>query len=191
MTCRHPESLLEDYLDGELSPADSAALKKHLQQCDYCRAEYESARRLKYLLADSPLRKPGSEYFREVQSLILAKTVDAGLLGTVGSDAALETAQRISFVRSLAAVAASLAIFFTALYIGSSQPTTMSDIPGLYRAPNASAESEPGAAAVTDLGMTSTEHQRITGGLLLVGPPGLLGRFAGAAAVLGIEPRKE
>ncbi len=42
MTCREVADLLSDYLAGELSQGQIAAIRKHLEGCDTCEEFFES-----------------------------------------------------------------------------------------------------------------------------------------------------
>ena len=41
--CEDYAALLDPYIDGELSPEDTARVREHLHQCDGCRAYVQSA----------------------------------------------------------------------------------------------------------------------------------------------------
>ena len=45
MTCKELVELVTDYLDGVLSPADTARFEEHLADCPYCRTYLEQMRR--------------------------------------------------------------------------------------------------------------------------------------------------
>ncbi|SKA27474.1 Transmembrane transcriptional regulator (anti-sigma factor RsiW) [Enhydrobacter aerosaccus] len=54
MDCATCESMVEVYLDGELSAAESAAFEQALERCPACRERLEEARALSGLLRDLP-----------------------------------------------------------------------------------------------------------------------------------------
>lgn len=54
MTCKQAQSLVDAYLDQELSVADTARMDAHLASCEECRFELNEARVMKMLLNDAP-----------------------------------------------------------------------------------------------------------------------------------------
>jgi predicted anti-sigma-YlaC factor YlaD len=52
---QHINHLLDEYYDGELSPARRRQVETHLRVCPSCRAELEEIRQLSALLQDLPL----------------------------------------------------------------------------------------------------------------------------------------
>lgn len=54
--CRAMQQHLEAWLDGELAPADMAALDDHLADCRACRRELQKAERVRRTLAELPER---------------------------------------------------------------------------------------------------------------------------------------
>jgi anti-sigma factor (TIGR02949 family) len=77
MTCQHARSLLEDYVDGEITGSDAEQLEHHLETCSNCRAEYESSLHIKSILSNQLIREPSNQYWDDVTQLILARTVEA------------------------------------------------------------------------------------------------------------------
>ena len=51
---QHINHLLDEYYDGELSPARRRQVEAHLDVCADCRAELEQMRQLSALLAEVP-----------------------------------------------------------------------------------------------------------------------------------------
>jgi len=58
MTCLYFRSLLDDFLDRELSHPLETALKAHLDVCEACRSEYEELARLKAMIAGLTVPEP-------------------------------------------------------------------------------------------------------------------------------------
>lgn len=59
MTCRHVQSLLSAYLDGELGGEQMLAIRHHLHGCPACEQELAELRRVKQLLEDwAPVEPP-------------------------------------------------------------------------------------------------------------------------------------
>ena len=54
LDCFAAEPIIEPYLDDELSGSEIAALEKHLDRCESCRAELELARRIQTGLHELP-----------------------------------------------------------------------------------------------------------------------------------------
>lgn len=50
MSCRQVVELMTDYLEGALSPADTARFEQHLVGCDGCRAYLAQLRKTRDLL---------------------------------------------------------------------------------------------------------------------------------------------
>ena len=59
--------LLSAYLDGELLPAEAAAVQDHLLECASCRAAYEGLRITKGLLGQLPVAEPPAEFWEAVR----------------------------------------------------------------------------------------------------------------------------
>lgn len=80
MTCRDVEARLTAYLDGELDPATSSALRGHLRTCAACNAMAEDHARIAGALAamhDRPLDPPRHLYDQILRRLGEAEEVDA------------------------------------------------------------------------------------------------------------------
>lgn len=177
MTCRHALLLLEDFVDEELSPAEADEVSRHFRECRACRLEYEAAKRLKGLLSNLPSADPGSEYWEETMRLIMARTTGAVSSPEEKSDTIdIGYTRRRAFVRSLVSAAASLIILISALALGSS-----------YEEQTALSAGSVGSATVyaqnpcvddATSGVTCEEQARRATGMLLIGPPGVLGRIA-------------
>ena len=179
MTCRQVLSIREDYADNELTPAQHESVERHLRQCPGCRNEFEATRRLKELMTNVTTAYPDADYWEETTDLILARTV--GTSEEYSSPVVTDNRPRQgrdAFIRSLVSVAASLFILFTAIYLGHQQEGRIAQIaeersPVLVTAP------------LQDLFFDDTmefatrdEQSRLLNGMLLLGPPGVLGKFA-------------
>ncbi len=170
-------SLLDDYIDRELETAQTQQVQLHLESCTECSNEYNALARLRSLLSAQTAPEPGQEYWDETIQLILAKTVNSETprVIPVYSEAERQN-QRRGLLRALLSVAASLAIFFTAVTLGTkyqqrsnplhmavSQTTTVGSMGWLVDHDNSSINSQ-------------AEQFYITKGMLMMSPPGLLGR---------------
>ncbi len=58
VVCQQLVELVTDYLEGDLAPADRAAVEAHLAQCGHCHGYVEQVRRMLALTArtDEPAR---------------------------------------------------------------------------------------------------------------------------------------
>jgi hypothetical protein len=184
MTHRFPRSLLEDYVDNELSEKEAEQFRRLLAESPELRDEYLSAVRLKELLRQIRSHDPGEEYWPEVTGLILARTT--GLQTeekTIDRDNEQSTQQRAAFYRALLSAAAALVIFFSALLLGSSERLRMSGgdtTPGpVFFAASLAEEMD----ADDPLAMTKAERATTTAAMLLLGSPSHVGRFSGLPAL--------
>ncbi|MEW6412322.1 MAG: zf-HC2 domain-containing protein [Candidatus Zixiibacteriota bacterium] len=189
MTCQSTLALLEDFVDKELTTEQQAQIEKHITACDKCRAEYESAIVLKELLQNRKTPDPGQDYWLETTSLIRARTVDSIAPPSEATRAVdRRSYDRNAFVRSLVSVAASLVILFSALLLGSTHKQHLADI-GTTEAPVfVSVPLEEVVASDNITIVTVEEKALVSKGMLLLGAPGILGRFApptGLAQVAG------
>lgn len=181
MTCPEVVSHLDDYADGALPAETSARVRAHLDGCASCRREYEATRRLKEVLASSRTPDPGPEYFRETEALIRARVAagpGADEERSGRSAAGAVSSQRASLARAILSVAASLAILFAAIYIGTREGTREARVSSRTAPVLATADvrhllGDDGAAV-----FTQADQARIARGMMLLGSPGLLGRFA-------------
>ena len=66
---QHPTSdILQDYIHGELSPAEDASVYAHIEQCETCRAEYQAEVTLGEMLRANAAREE-----RELPSSVKAE----------------------------------------------------------------------------------------------------------------------
>ncbi len=177
MTCRDNVALLNDLVDGDLSPAQAETVERHLQSCSSCRAQFEDLQDLKKLLGQGqPAPDPGPDYWAENSRLILARTVELSP-ETPAETAVIVNVQggRKAFLRALASLAASLVILASALAIGQTNQTMMSrsDSDG----PFVMTSSLAGSADMDDRLVTADERVRMARGMTLMAPPGPLGRY--------------
>lgn len=179
MTCPEVVSYLDDLVDGSLSPDKSERVRDHIRRCEACRREFEMTERLKGLLAISGTLDPGDEYFVETEALILGRTVsneqpvaaERGVDDTVAS-------RRTALMRALASLAASLAILFAAIYIGSSDDIRQARHSAQVSPVLATADVRQMVGERGGQIFTQADQMRIAHGMLLIGSPGMLGRFA-------------
>lgn len=173
MTCHDILSLLDDYVDRELGPSQAKQVTSHLATCRSCQDEHQLLLRLKSDLQKLPAPTPRPEYWNEVTSLILAKTVEADNSARTGKNDHTPQ-QRRAFARALLSLAASLLIFFTAVYLGTKKEE-------IEQSPFAQAMNFRTGSMnlLVESGVPSTndrEQSIVTQGMILISPPGLLGR---------------
>ena len=188
MTCPYPRSLLEDYVDGELPPAEADRVARHLTTCEACRAEHEATLKLKNLLTRRSVPDPHPSYWNEVSSLILARTVESAPFEAddQGRDR-VRSGERASFVRSLISVAASLGIFIAAISFGTLNGGLTTETPTIEKQVLSTTSLVTTAHAEARPGIGVSNNERVSQAMLLLGPPGLLGRFPEMATALGLE----
>lgn len=73
MNCNEYQQLIADAVGGEISPADSAALDKHLSTCTTCQAEFANARSVLRTMR-SLSAPPSIAVFRSGEQLIIQPT---------------------------------------------------------------------------------------------------------------------
>jgi len=175
MICQRALSLLDDFLDNELPPADAAQVKAHLDGCPACRQAYDESRRLKELLKQKGTHDPGRDYWLETSQLILAKTVQLGGPSLAAVEAVSD--HRGAFVQALVSLAASLVILVSAVIVGMNQ--SHAPDAGVSGGPLLLSSSVGRQLNATKVIITEIERQRLAKGMLLMGPPGLLGHVGG------------
>jgi len=188
MTCLYFRSLLDDLVDHELSPALEATVRDHLGVCTACREEYEQSVRLKDLLADLNCPEPEPGYWRESAALIQARSLDSSRAIDLPSEIERRSRQRMSFYRSLAAVAASLMLFLGTLLIdspwGNLVPVTASEESREITLTATESRTMGGGYILED------EQALITRGLVLVSTPGMAISRSSLLATAGVERRR-
>lgn len=180
MTCQDALLHLDRLIDDELTTDQAAPVHQHFQECKVCREEYELARKVLRTMGSITAPIPGQDYWSEVQGLVLARTVE-GETSEVEEPAYREQKglQRRALACSVLSVAASIAILFSALLIGSQQQQ-QATVLGPDAAPVLATADLRDLLASDKTALFTKEHQvRLAQGMLLVGLPGSLGRFAG------------
>lgn len=185
MTCHQALSLLEAYLDNELSPPQVAEMESHLAACPACASEVDTSRALRDLLKRSRegevLPEPSANYWSESESLILAKTTDHEERITPILERSAETS---TLIRSFMLFAASLVLMISALYLGSQRNEmtfsfSQADSPVLITASLSELVGSDHTAIVT-----KEEESRLVKGIFAIAGPGPVGRYTGMADLL-------
>lgn len=183
MICSQARSLLDDYLDQELAPDLKSALEEHLNGCSACRVEYDELVRLGQAMTGMARPEPAEGYWAEVTDLILARTVEAPRPRPIATEARPQPGVRSSFYRSALALAASIMIFASTLWLGSSGPV---GLPTYSAEPLSGTEIIP-AVSQTSSRISSGEQGLITGSMMLVGATGMFVSPAEMPTLLGLD----
>ncbi|MCX6835188.1 MAG: zf-HC2 domain-containing protein [candidate division Zixibacteria bacterium] len=184
------KSLVDDLVDHELPPALETTVREHLGVCPVCRGEYVRSARLKAVLSELVCPEPEPGYWQESAALIRARTIDSTGIIDVTTEIERRSQVRKSFYRSLAAVAASLILFFGSLMIdspwGASVPVTTS-VPAADIALSASTTEarEMGGGYILE-----DEQALIARSVLLVGTPGMAFNQSGLLAAMGTNQKR-
>jgi anti-sigma factor RsiW len=181
MTCQCALSLIEDYIDENLFPAEAEQLERHLEGCSRCREEFRTAQRLKQLLKQMPRHDPGRDYWSETARLIRARTTDVPPNDrlTLGVTTDAVGARRNALVRAVVSVAASLFILVSEILIGAGQDQQVSRMDTVSAPILATAPVSELLGGDNGPVVTRAEQVRLAKGMLLMGAPGFLGRFTG------------
>ncbi len=124
MDCKNARPLVPSYLDGELSEAQAAPLRKHLLACQPCRADAQAERNLKRWFVPGEAVTVPRDFSARVARLAFAggagASVDRGpaVAGDEAADAPREVRRRavqretpvLTFVLRMTAAAAILAL---------------------------------------------------------------------------------
>ncbi len=186
MTCLEFRTVLDAYLDGELSAEQTAQAQEHIQRCTICRDEIASLQSLKESLRQSRgIPEPQVGYWEESRMQIHAKTV----LSDSSPEEEPARPERESYyplLRSIVSVAASIALLVTVLVIGSKhdQPAVVIKGPA---GQVIVAQTLADELLIPDGGeLTLGDQRRLGTACILVGGPGLLGRFNNLPGLLRV-----
>ena len=179
MDCRHALPLIGSLVDNELNEAETARLKKHIDECNRCRQEFEETVHLREILSQSRITDPGQQYWSETTSLILARTTEQAHYAQ-GHQASRKTRHygQVTLIRSIMSVVASITILFIALSIGSS----LKEQQVAHYVRNSPLLATADLRDVLEIEhypiYTAQDQINLARGALLLGMPGSLGRFA-------------
>ena len=129
--CEDYGALLDPYIDGELSPEDTARVREHLRGCDGCRAYVQAALLLR-------------ENFPEIEETEVPDGFAESVMGAIRSGAAPQKKRRAPWAKVLLPLAACCAI----VILVRSLPTGFADMDSA--ASYASTAEESAAEAVQD-----------------------------------------
>lgn len=184
MTCRHAQSLLDAWLDSELSPEQANFLTAHLEGCEVCREEFDSGSQLREIMDRGTFDEPRVGYWDEVTSIILARTVDNDPETSKNRDVATSGSRGKSvLLRPLVSVIVSLGFLAAALFVGANKEifTPVSDSPIVYEH-TLTAGSWPVSGDVL-YSVSPEDEALLTRAMLLLTPPGPLSRMDAAKSL--------
>lgn len=82
----HPGDLLSAWLDGELAPAEGAAVSAHLEGCPECAAERDEVEAARTALRALPLLEPPSGVLLAIPAVHVGDVISARLDGELDAD---------------------------------------------------------------------------------------------------------
>lgn len=100
--CEEFAALLDPYIDGELSPAETARVREHLRTCDGCRAYVQAALAMR-------------DAFPEAEDTPVPDGFAAGVMAAIRADAAPRKRRRPRWAKTLLPLAACCAIVVLAV----------------------------------------------------------------------------
>ncbi|PWB70223.1 hypothetical protein C3F09_09415 [candidate division GN15 bacterium] len=181
MTCRDTLSLLDDFIDDELSPQQAAQVRDHLAACEECRAEYGAMARVKSLLGQSSVPEPPEEYWSEVSAIIQARTVDSvPLIRERVAEEKSGSAQML--MRSAVVFAASAVLLVTTLLISHKRGDQSQSANRQAPVYMSSHLTEQMNHPLSDY-LSKQDQDRIAGGTLVIGAPSMVGRYSSLAGI--------
>ena len=96
--CKEFSALLDPYIDGELSPEETARVREHLHTCDGCRAYVQAALAIR-------------DAFPEAEDTPVPDGFAAGVMAAIRADAAPRKRRRPRWAKTLLPLAACCAVF--------------------------------------------------------------------------------
>ena len=176
MTCLQYKALIDDFADGELVSELFQEFKEHINSCESCKKEYELTRHLKELLQNTSSSMPGDLYFAENADLIIARTIEKDSWEN-STDSKSPEKIHSEFSRALLSAAAALVIFAISIIIGTSDSNfaqnNPSESPVFVTIPVETMISTANSPI-----FTKAEQLNQIQGMLLISPPGMLGRLS-------------
>ncbi len=176
MTCLQYKPLIDDYADNDLAPELSLKLEEHLASCASCTIELEGTVRLKELLKNRVSPNQRNLSFEETTNLILARTVEKNSWQEQARQKPDEQV-RSEFSRAILSAAAALIIFAISVVIGTSDEKFAQNNPPespIFVMSPVEQMIEPNDSPI----FTKAEQLNHIQGLLLISPPGMLGRLS-------------
>ncbi len=176
MTNRHVLELLDDFIDGELKPAEREAVKDHLKNCSSCLSDFEEANKLIANLNSIESGDPGDDYHRETRELIFSRTIGSGQTEIFSNEKLTQT--KLTFYKSLAALAASILLLSVAMLIDPDNPMTFANDIKESRQLYETASLREIMLFEKNDNFTEKEKKDLARAMLMQMPTGILGRAA-------------
>lgn len=176
MTCLQCKLLIDDFADNTLDPELATQLNEHILLCDSCKQELETTGHLKELLNNTVSVNPGDIYFEETANLIFARTIEKNNWQNLQNQKSPEKI-RSEFSRALISTAAALIIFAISIIIGTSDTKFAQNNPAespIFVMTPVEQMIEQNNSPI----FTKTEQLNHIQGMLLISPPGMLGRLS-------------
>ncbi len=174
MTCLRYKPLIDDFADNNLAPELVTQLKEHFSTCSACKQELEATKNLKELLHNTTSHIPGDLYFEETAELIIARTIEKNNW----QDNQKPTSKvRSEFTRALFSTAAALLLLAASILIGTSDTNFAQNNPTestIFVMTPVEQMIEPDNSPI----FTKAEQLNHIQGMLLISPPGMLGRLS-------------
>ena len=76
MNCAQSQQMLDDYIDGTLSPIQLDHLQSHLKKCDVCQHSFSQAQALLLMLKDAPVPPAKKGYEQRVLNFLEKKSTN-------------------------------------------------------------------------------------------------------------------
>ena len=70
MNCQQTQNMLDDYLDGNLSPIQLSHVESHLHECGECQHVYSQAQQLATRLKDMPIEPASADFEQRMTELL-------------------------------------------------------------------------------------------------------------------------
>ncbi len=176
MTCLPYKTLIDDYADNNLAAEYLVGFQKHIASCESCKKELDETIQLKELLQNSNSSPPSDLYFDETANLILARTIENNDWHKNQSKNSDEIV-RSEFSRALLSTAAALIIFAISIIIGTSDNNFALNNP--EESPIFVMSPVEQMLQTNDSPIfTKAEQLNHIQGMLLISPPGMLGRLS-------------
>lgn len=176
MTCLPYKTLLDDFADNNLEPGLEEKLKEHIASCDSCKEELAMTNHLKELLHQTASPDRTDSYFEETAELIFARTIEKNSWQNNQNQKSVEKVQS-EFSRALISTAAALFIFTISIVFGTSDNKFAQNNPKespVFVMTPVEQMIGPNDSPI----FTKTEQLNHIQGMLLISPPGMLGRLS-------------
>ena len=174
MTCLQYKPLIDDFADNNLAPELVDSFNKHISTCDECKQDLKATIHLKELLHNTTSHNPGGLYFDETLELISARTIEKNNWKENNKSASKVQSE---FSRALFSTDAALILFALSIIIGTSENKFAQNNPTespIFVMTPVEQMLKPENSPI----FTKAEQMNHIQGMLLISPPGMLGRLS-------------